>query len=58
MNEHVVEVAKDGAIVGTITLPLWVSDPTWIPPLLLWGGLAIMVLRGIVAIRDYRRSKK
>ncbi len=61
MNTHFTEAAreaaKDGAFLGGIAIPAWIMDPTWIPPLLLWGGLAIMVLRGVVAIRDYRRSK-
>lgn len=56
MNHNLVEGMKDGAWISAISLPVWVIDPQWIPPVLLWGGLIVLAIRVALAIRDWYRK--
>ena len=57
MDHNTIEMAKDAAWVGGISVPLWIINPTWIPPVILWGGLIVVTIRVALAIRDWRRRK-
>ena len=54
---QVPEVAKDAMWIGSVSIPVWIADPQWIPPILLWGGLLIFVIRLAISIRDWFRKK-